>query len=120
MNLTERADLVVLAASNKRMDARIWNKPDPETVEVRVYLTRQNAGRTEAGYVRIWRELTPEGKMTTKSKLVTEGAGPGSRTAASEAESVYSEYKRLRDAKLAEKKSAPPRQDGGGTIAGAI
>jgi len=70
------------------MTAKEWNAGDV----TRFYLSRTNAARTGAGYVEFF--LGSDGKR--KMKLVVTAAGPGSRTAGAEAESVYARYKAIR------------------------
>lgn len=82
------------AARSKHMSTNVWSKPG----EIRVYLRRQNADRTEAGYISLyWGE---DGKAKSGLRDLPQ-SGPGSRTAAAEAESVYSAYLALRKARTA-------------------
>ena len=88
MTTHEKAKLVVKAASQNAMTAKIWDGKG----EVRVYLSRTNADKTEAGYVRFW--TNTEGKKVSKFFCTT--SGKGSRTAEFEGESVFRDYLKLK------------------------
>jgi hypothetical protein len=90
MNISEKAEIAVRAAREKSMSSTVWTKDENE---IRVYLRRMNAARTEAGYIRIWNQ---DGK--SYSKYVQTASGSGSRTSESEAEAVFSHYQALRKA----------------------
>jgi len=81
------------------MSGTVWT--NPKKAEVRVYLRRTNAAKTEAGYISIY-EQDGHGY----SKYVQTATGTGSRTAEAEAETAFSHYQALRKSSVGAKKEA--------------
>ena len=90
-----RSESAIQAARETDMSANEWTGAG----EIRIYLRRTNAARTEAGYIRLY---DADGKSF--SKLVITATGSGSRTAELEASKTYAAYKAIRAAIVAAKK----------------
>lgn len=96
-----RTESALQAAKEKSMSGNEWAGNN----ETRIYLRRTNAARTEAGYISLYEK---DGKGV--SKLVITATGTGSRTCATEAESVYARYKEIRATIVAAKKAEKSNQ----------
>lgn len=92
-----RSESAIQAARENDMSANEWAGAG----EIRIYLRRNNAARTEAGYIRLY-----EADGKAKSALVITASGTGSRTAQAEAEKTYAAYKAMRAAIVAARMEA--------------